>query len=210
MVLAGAVAGLCGGCRASNGRHEEMFQQLLSCRNELDRLRKANRKLQLSLAGKDRQIRTLQALGEKRLEKLFHVERIEFGSHTGGVDLDETPGDDGIRVYLRPVDRDGSTLKAAGAIRIQLYDLAAAPNENLVGRYEWSVDQAAKQWSGFVHYHYRLTCRWPARAPEHDEITVRAEFTDYLTGRRLTRQTTCRIERAPKPPQPAADAGTTG
>ena len=151
------------------------------------------------------QVEGLLALGDKRLEKLYLVQRLRLGSGTGGADLDGKPGDEGVKVFLEPIDQHGSVLKAPGAVTIQLYDLAAAAKENLLAEYRFDLDETAGHWhSGFLAYHYRFTCRWKAAPPKHDEVTVRVEFLDYLTGTKHTAQKLCKIERPTQPTtQPA-------
>ncbi len=163
------------------------------------RLRKVEQERDGLLAVVDdqkKQIRSLQALGEgKRLEKIFHVSKIELGRYTGGVDTDGRGGHDAVKVFLRPIDRDGSTLKAAGDVKIQIYDLALPPKDNLIGEYKWSVDEISKYWSGgFMTYHFSFVCPWKeGTEPRHKKLTVRAEFVDYLTGRSFTAQKLCEV-----------------
>ncbi len=165
---------------------------------ELDAAHQREGELQATIAAQEKLIAGLRGLGDKRLEKLFHVEQIELGRYTGGVDTDDQPGDDAIKVYLRPMDRDGSTIKAAGDVTIQLYDLAEPPESNLIGEYKWSVDELSRQWSsGFMTYHFSFVCPWRADPPKHEEITVRVTFTDYLTGRTFSEQKACTITLPP-------------
>jgi len=167
--------------------------------NKADALAERNKAVQAELDVRDKQIRMLQALGPKRMKMLFPVVRIELGRYSGGVDLDNKPGDDGIRVYLRPIDADGSVIKAAGDVKIQLFDLAAKPKQNLIGAYEWKVDKIGGHWaSGFLSYHYSLTCPWKSAPPKHNEITIRLEFTDYLTGRTFSAQKIVKVTLPPK------------
>ena len=106
-------------------------------------------------------------------------------------------------MYVKPIDQHGSVLKAAGQVTIELYDLAANPNENLIGKYEWTVDETAKRWfSGFVSYHYTFECPWPSSPPKHRQITVRVSFVDYLTGKTFTAQKLCKVN-LPAAAQPA-------
>ncbi len=196
-VVATLLAMLASGC-VSQARYDKVYLQMLSAHDEAEKFKKAKTKLYESIAQKDKQIATLQTLGQKRLEKLNRVERINLSGSSTGVDLDDKPGDEAIKVYLQPIDQDGSTIKAAGSIKIELYDLAAAPKENLIGRYEWSVDEISKHWASFVVHHYSFVCKWQAQTPKHDEITIRVEFTDYLTGKTFTNQTVCKIQLPPK------------
>ncbi len=170
---------------------EDPAIQLRSYQEENTKLKSDIRDMQMELLARQKQIQTLQGLGEKRMENLFHVTEIKLGKYTAGVDLDDKPGQDGIRVYLTPIDRDGHAIKAAGAVKIQLFDLAA--KENLVAEYDFPVEKISERWAaGFMTYHYRFDCHW-ATPPEHEEITVRAEFTDYLTGKTFTAQKVCKV-----------------
>ena len=193
LVLTGAC-----GC-VQPGRGDDDPAQLLDARDQLEASRKEVAELKGQLARRDEQIRTLRGLGAKRLEHLFHVQRIRLGRYTGGADMNDQPGDDGIKVFCEPVDRHGSVLKAAGAVTVQLFDLAAPPARSKIFEKTWPVETIHKAWSGgLLGGHYRLECRWPA-PPAHDEITVRVEFLDYLTGDRFTAQKLCKITLPPPP-----------
>ena len=134
------------------------------------------------------QIKTLQNLGEKRLDLLFHIVKIDIGRHSGGVDIDGKSGHDVIRVFLSPRDCDGSAIKAAGDVKIILYDLAAPDGKTLISEYEFFVNEISKHWaSGFMTYHYSFDCKLPA-THAHDKITIYVTFTDYLTGKTFTAQ----------------------
>ncbi len=185
---------------------EELETQLRNCRRENAKLKTNIQDAQMELLARQKQIQTLQGLGEKRLELLFHVTGVKLGKYTAGVDLDEKPGQDGIRVYLTPIDRDGHAIKAAGAVKIQLFDLAA--KKNLVAACDFPVDKIAERWSaGFMTYHYRFDCRWKT-PPKHSEITIRVEFIDYLTGKTFTAQKVCKIK-LPAPTPTISTAPTT-
>ncbi|MBS3733461.1 MAG: hypothetical protein KGY99_00860 [Phycisphaerae bacterium] len=186
-----------GGCEpgvsATNGP-ASADEQIASLRTDLATLRETNRGLRRDLVAKRERIDTLLRLGDKRLNKLFHVTRITLGRYTGGVDTDDAPGHDAIKVFLRPHDADGSTIKAAGDVAVELYDLAADEGDQRIGTYRWSVDELSAQWSsGFMTYHFSFVCPWDER-PAHDEITVRVEFVDYLTGKTHTAQKVCTVD----------------
>ncbi len=171
----------------------------------LSRIRKLEQEkdgLQMVIVDQQKQIRGLQALGEgKRLEKIFHVSKISIGRHTGGVDTDGQPGHDAIKVFLRPIDKDGSTMKAAGDVKIQIYDLALPEDETLVGEYKWPVDKMSKHWSGgFMTYYFSFVCPWKKTSPpKHKKLTVRVEFVDYLTGKMFVAQEVCEVRVKPTP-----------
>jgi len=186
-----------GGCvSVKQAESEKILAERRDALEQVRTLSDRNEALQSELAAQRKQIDTLQALGgQKRLDLLFRVERIAMGRHTGGIDTDDKGGQDGIKVFLLPIDADGSVIKAAGDVKIQLFDLAADPAQNLVGEYRWTVEQLSKQWSsGFMAYHFSFECPWPDGPPQHDEITVRVEFTDYLTGKTFTAQELCKVK----------------
>ena len=203
-VVATVLAALAGGCMVSRASYDKVVDQRDAALAQAETLQKANKTQQLTQAEKDRQIESLQALGGKRLDKIFHVQRIELGQYTGGADLDDRAGDDAVRVYLKPIDQDGATIKAAGSVTIELYDLAAPKGKKLIGTYTWTVDQAAKTWTSFVLYHYKFDCKWKSGPPAHDDVTVRVAFVDYLSGKRFTAQTACKVKLAPTPPPKTA------
>ena len=184
-----------GGCTLDQPSRDRPANQLAKAETKLHHAQRRNEALLLELGEKNKQIDSLLALGEKRLESLYQVKRIALGRYTGAVDLDGKPGDDAIKVYLRPIDQDGSVIKAPGTVKIELFDLSAGPAENLVGKYQWTVEQISKQWSGgFGAYHFSFTCPWQSDPPAGDEITVRLEFVDYLTGKVFVAQKLCKIK----------------
>lgn len=175
------MAGCDGGTTAE--RFRQLDQQVLELSDQVAKLENdvAARDAIVNLQRK--QIATLQKLGDKRLEKVFHVTAIKLDRLTGGADYDGKPGHDGVTVYLQPVDKQGHVIKAAGDIRIELFDLANPDGKRRIGEYRWDVDHAGKLWHGrFMTNHYTVKCPWRTKPPAHDEITVRVEFTDYLTG----------------------------
>lgn len=142
-----------------------------------------------------KQLEQARGLTPEDLQRIFYPEKIEIASLSGGDDYDGQPGDDGVTVYLRPIDRDGDAVKVAGHIRIELYDLADPPDQNLIGAYSIPVDQVSRLWYGkLATYHYTIRCPWKNGQPRHDEITIRATFEDYLTQRMMTAQTVCKVK----------------
>lgn len=140
------------------------------------------------------QLQSVRGWTDEDMKVIFTPEKIEIASLSGGEDYDGKPGDDGVTVYIRPIDREGDVLKAAGDLRVELYDLAAPAGENLLGQYSIPVVQAAEHWYGkFATNHYTIRCPWRQGPPKHEEITIRATFVDYLTQRVMTAQTTCKV-----------------
>jgi hypothetical protein len=137
----------------------------------------------------------LQTLPQDRLDKLFTVHGLSLGRLTGGADLDPAkPGDEGIKVYVVPTDDSGESLKAAGSFVIELFDLNKT-TDNLVGHWEFSVEQARHNWYGrALLYTYVLNCPWQARPPEHPDLTLKVVFRDELTGREFSLQQAIKVK----------------
>jgi len=179
------------GCDGPTAR--ERFRQLdvenRALSDQVEKLTNENATKNALIEAQRKQIKTLQRLGDKRLEKLYHVTAIKLERLTGGADYDGKPGDDGVTVYIQPVDQEGHVIKAAGEIRVELFDLANPDGQRRIGEYRFDVDHAPKHWHGrLMTHHYTVECRWRVRPPTHDEITVRVEFADYLTGRTFRTQ----------------------
>jgi len=172
----------------------------------MQRLREEVKKQQDELEARQATIQELtrrleQARGikDEDLKKIFRPEKLVIDGLSGGYDADGQPGDDGIVVYLRPVDAEGDALKIAGDIRIQLYDLAAPPAQNLLGEYFVPVEQSRELWHGkLMTNHYTVRCPWLRGPPKNPEVTIRATFVDYLTQRVISAQRTCTVNVPPE------------
>ena len=193
----GALLGLAGGCDDAGVTISQLRQRNLALEKQLGQLKRDHLALQEELKGRKAQITRLQALGVRRLDLLNSATRIEIDRLSGGYDQDGRPGDEGVVVYLKPIDAEGDVIKAAGEIEIQLWDLAGTPDELLIGQYVLDARHARKAWYGkLLTKHYTIHCPWRDQAPRHNEITVRVLFTDYVSGEVLTDQRVCRIRTA--------------
>jgi len=143
---------------------------------------------QMAIATFESGATTVPVLSDAHLDTLFTVYDLKFGRLTGVADFDSAkPGDDGIKVYVTPIDRVGDPLKAAGAMTVELFDLAAADQLRL-GHWEFPVSDAAKLWYGQALLGcYVLACPWE-NAPAGSAFTVRVTFVDSLTRRTFVKQ----------------------
>ncbi len=198
-LLAAVIAMTAGGCEDPNRVEiKRLSGELDQSKQATRQLQHENQMLREDLVAQQKQFQLLNKLGDRRLEKLFQVARIGLGRHTGGIDLNAIDGDDGIRVYLRPIDQHGSIIKAAGEVTIRLFDLSADPNQNLVGQRTISAEDTSKYWAGgLMNYQFTFDCPWQAQ-PTNDEITVQVRFADYLTGKIFTAQKLCRVKLPPE------------
>jgi hypothetical protein len=180
-----AVLAGCGGKpNAANIALRGQVQTLEADKQRLERQHAADRAEIAALRSGGR-VATLPSLPDERIGRLFTTTGIEFGRLTRGADLDPTrPGDDGIKVYFWPTDSAGDKLKAAGAVTIELFDLAAdAPR---LGRWKFDLDQLRACWvSNAILDGYVVPCPWQS-VPSNNKLRVRVAFTDELTGRQFT------------------------
>ncbi len=182
------------GC-ANMGQVTEYERQIAELEGEV---RERDKRLLQFKAQVDEYRRRLEGARNFKFDpsKVFSPTQLVIDPLTGGSDWDGRPGDDGVTVYLKPLDRDGDIIKAAGEIKIQLLDLAAEAKS--LGVYTVPVDDVGKIWYGkMMTQHYTVRCPWNRGPPEHSELTVRAVFVDYLTQRVLTAQSTCTVQLPP-------------
>jgi len=174
---------------------------------EITDLRRAKESLERSLADRDAtittlgaQVNTLRGFDPNRPTDLFAPVKIEVAKLSGGGNYDDRPGDDGITVYLKPVDRFGDVVKVPGRITVQLLDNAVLATPRLIGVYIFDEpDKLAKAWYGmFGTSHYSLKCPFlpNTQLPLSGTLNVSVEFLDFITGITLTTTAEVRYSRS--------------
>ena len=165
--------------------------------NENQQLRDQNTRLTREVAQRDgsivqlnRQLGNLRQLGPERPIALFAPVKVKIASLSRGHDYDDTPGDDGVRVYLQPLDADGDPVKVPGKISVQLVDDSELGKPRLLGYYVFdNVKELRQMWHGkFLTQHFTVDCPFPSgtKLPASRQVNVTAEFFDYLSGATLT------------------------
>lgn len=174
----------------SSGLLAEQHKINDALRHDVARLERALEKRDGSIAGMKQQIDTLKAFDADRPVDLFAPVKVEIVSRSGGYDYDGKPGDDGVKVHLRPIDADGDAVKVPGRIKIQLLDMSNLGSPKVLGFCEFDdPDKLRQAWhSRFGTQHYTLKCPFSAGAeiPASRKVTVHAEFVGFLTGAPLT------------------------
>ncbi|MDB5323436.1 MAG: hypothetical protein JWN40_5067 [Phycisphaerales bacterium] len=190
------------GCGSPSSANIILRKQNQELREQIATLTRAREADAATIRALQQRVGTVPTLPQERLEKLFTVHGIKFTRLTGGADVDPSkPGDEGIKVYVSPIDDDGEPFKAAGSFVIEAFDLAAKPPE--VGKWTFDVDAARKNWHGALLSHqYVLTCPWE-KPPQHDEVTIKVTFRDELTGRVFDAQTVVKVHLPPPTPSTA-------
>lgn len=124
----------------------------------------------------------------------FEVERISLGMLTGSADWDGKPGDDGIIVYLYPLDRSGDTVKRAGDCTFELFDLRRSEHP-LVMKWHVAAAEAAGLWQTFPGC-YRFKLSWQGPVPPPPQPVLKATFLT-LSGREFSETKQLRVKLPP-------------
>lgn len=181
------------GCAKPNLVNNKLRAENQQLQEQLDALKRQVEADRATIKSTEQRVGTLERLPQDRLDKLVTVYGIKLGRLTGGDDWDpDKPGDDGLKVAVQPIDRQGDKLKAAGSFVVDVFDLASPAGPD-IGHWTFDLDQAAQQWYGSLLYSYVLKCPWQKKVPAHNELTVRVTFTDELTGRQFTQQQVCKV-----------------
>jgi hypothetical protein len=199
IVHAGAFAGLIivasfvSGCAKPSAANIELRKQNQALHQQIDTLQRRHEADAAVIRGLRSSIPTQPTLPPERLEHLFTTHGLRFGRLTGGADLDRSkPGDEGIKVYVVPIDQAGQPLKAAGSFVIEAFDLAAGDAPR-VGRWTFDINQSAANWRGaLMEYTYVLTCPLQ-KPPAHAQLTIRVTFIDALTQGSFTAEQVVKV-----------------
>jgi hypothetical protein len=203
LLVGGAALASLGGCTTPDKANIALRKQNQQLQEQVTTLQRVHAADQAAIAGLRHAGATLPTLPPERLDQLFTVHGFTIGRLTGGADLDPArPGDEGLKLYVTPIDKQGDSLKAAGSFEIEAFDLARQESQK-IGAWSFPLQDAGKNWYGTLLNCYVLTCPWQT-VPRHDRLTVKITFTDALTGRRFTQQKVVEVR---VPMTPATQAG---
>jgi len=186
------LAAMLAGCQPGSSTSSIDLQKALdAARVDVQRSERRNLELEDRIQAQERRIQNLTGFAPGTAAGLFVADRIELARLTGGADFDGEPGDDGVMVYLRPLDADGHVVKAPGEITVKLVDNNGPGEPRLLGRYV--IDDPAelrKAWhSKFMTDHYTVRCPWnpsPEGKPTGPEVEIKVTFLDWRTGQAMT------------------------
>lgn len=201
-LLAGLWTGgtLAVGCNTVSGeKYMQVQRELQASKEHTTKLESQLSDEQKTVRNLQKQVATARGLSTETLQELASPVRIDLASQSGGYDLDKKTGDDGIALYIKPIDKDGDVIKAIGSIRVTLLDLSEPTSPQVISTYDFDMPTTKKQWYGrFMTQHYTIRCPWPpGKLPKTDKVTAIVEFTDLLTGRVLTAQKTFDVKLPP-------------
>ncbi len=138
-----------------------------------------------------KQVETLTQLPSgKRAEAIYRLKEVTIGRFTNLYDEDKNGTRETLVVYVQPIDETGDVVKAAGAVEVQLWDLNKAGGEAMLGKWSVEPNEMKTMWfDSMLSTGYRFKYDAGALVGKFDKtLTVRINFTDYLSGRVFTEQ----------------------
>ena len=199
LAIALAIVFVAAGCDDPSLAIRQLHKEVDTLKGDVARLSQELEDRDARIASLRRRIETGDHLSGITLVDLFLVDRIQLVSRSGGADYDGQPGDDGVTVYVRPLDKAGDVIKAAGQVTIQLTDLTVPGSPVELGVYVYDNPEVlGKKWyGGMLTDHYTFECPFKpeARFNRARELNVRVTFLDWLTGEEFTASTTVEIDR---------------
>jgi hypothetical protein len=196
-VLCVPIAIVIAGCGTPNPANIELRKKNQDLENQVHTLNARHDRDTQTIAALQSSRPTIPTLPPDRLAALFTTHGLEFTSATAGDNPDAAAAfDTQLKLGLNAVDQEGTSIKAAGSFMIEAFDLDD-PAHPLLGT--WTFDEAQSRaafFSRFGLYGYVLTCPWQLK-PVHPNLTVKASFTDSLTGLTFVAQRQVKV-RPPK------------
>lgn len=194
-VLAWTAALWMAGCSAPPSQTAlwQQLRDLQAAKNDLEtkaqRLEEENRQL-------FEQCSALSSINPAvRLSALDRMMQIRLAKGTGLTDENRDGQPETLRVHLEPIDQAGDVVKVPGQVHVSLWHLDVSAQEHLLGEWTVKAEELKTKWGrSLMGAYYRLMWNVEAILPEKaDELTVKVEFTDYLTGKVFRTQKPLRI-----------------
>jgi hypothetical protein len=188
LLLAAAI--LLAGCDVGGERKDPLELKVRDLEREKAELSGQLEQSHIAIEQLQAQMEALSALPEDERESLYALRAVKITGLTDFYDKDDDGRREKLIVYIKPVDHDGDIIKAAGTVRVQLWNLNNAGDRALLG--EWQVPPAElrKLWfDTLVSANYRLTFDAPMSVQTLAQpLTVQVTFTDCLRGETFTAQ----------------------
>jgi hypothetical protein len=171
----------------SSQQPETLASQNAELKNQLEQTQAENAQLV-------KQSESLSKLpGDKRADAIYHLKSVKLGSYTNFYDDDKTPAATGKKklvVYVQPIDETGDIIKAGGSIEVELWDLNKKENQARLAQWQVEPNDLKTLWlSGMLSSGYRLSFDAAGIVDKFDKpLTVKVNFTDYLSGMTFTEQ----------------------
>lgn len=179
------------GCDSMSPNDRPAWQSNKKLLQQKTELETQVRELEIKNKQLTQQVETLGELDKNiRLENLYDVQSINIVNSTG-IYTKEKSKSLQLLLYFYPLDKEGSSIKAAGKVEVQLWNIADSKNEALIDKWEVGPGELKRNWgNALMNSFYRLALDLPKNMPEKGDFVVRISFTDYVSGKVLTARQT--------------------
>ena len=187
------VLSICLGCLS--GCKEPRSPQGPDYPAQIEQLQNELQQAQLLIKQKDQQIVNLQKLPDNYIEHIISANKINLGRYTR---VDDTNGDlkvDSLVVYLQIMDKSEDKVKIAGSCTIELWDLDAAEDRNLVKSWTFSPTEFETYWDGVLASEYRFILSADEYRPAKNNLTVKCRFNELISGKTWEAQKMLSLDR---------------
>jgi len=125
-----------------------------------------------------------------KAQDIYNLQQIKISRFTNFYDEDEDGKKEQLTVYFHPADDCGDSIKAAGYVEVQLWDLSKEGDNALLAVWKKDSNELKKLWfTGLIGPNYRLIFDVKDKIEMFDRpLTLKVTFTDYLTGKTFTEQ----------------------
>lgn len=197
-------------------RIREQASELTESQREIAKVRSELKQSQLEAAQLKSELGQSERLSDEPAQMDVPIRKIHiFPLASGGLNKDESPGDDAVVVQFVPMDRDNEPIKQPGDVAFTLIDPRLPDSERELGQWKFSTDECRKHWTrGITSTGYQFTLPLE-QSPQHPEVVVHLRFTTPQ-GQRYEMnqivkvavskgQATARVPRARKIVRPVAE-----
>ena len=183
-LLAAAAPALLVGCGIGSERKDALELKAEEIQRENAALTASLEQAQADKAQLLRQIEALSVLGPDRPLDPYRLSEVRITRYTDFYDKNSDGQREKLIVYVQPIDTAGDVVKAAGTVDVQLWNLNAPSDEALLGQWRIEPNELHASWfQALIASSYRLVFDKPESLDVLTEpLTVKATFTNYLTG----------------------------
>jgi len=183
------IACLIAGCQ--NDRTSSKTPDLKSLQQENKLLSNQLNQCNLQAAQLKQQVENLTSIrASVKAQDIYNLQQIKISRFTNFYDEDEDGKKENLTVYFHPADDCGDSIKAAGSVEVQLWDLSKEGDNALLAVWKKDSVELKKLWfTSLLGPNYRLIFDVKDKIEMLDKpLTLKVTFTDYLTGRTFTEQ----------------------
>jgi hypothetical protein len=183
------IACLIAGCQ--NDRTSSKTPDIKSLQQENKLLSNQLNQCNLQAAQLKQQVENLTSIrASVKAQDIYNLQQIKISRFTNFYDDDNDGKKENLTVYFHPADDCGDSIKAAGSVEVQLWDLSKEGDNALLAVWKKDSVELKKLWfTGLLGPNYRLIFDVKDKIEMLDKpLTLKVAFTDYLTGRTFTEQ----------------------